>query len=70
MEERLRPLTEAECYARLYGERNPLVTVISAEERQVPWPVVSAERLRRAFLERLDLRDEPDVADSIDAEAA
>jgi hypothetical protein len=57
MEERLRPLTERECYARLYGERNPLVTVISSDTGPPPWPVVSADHLRQAFLDRLDLRD-------------
>jgi hypothetical protein len=60
MEERLRPLTEKECYSRLYGERNPLVTVISSESGAPPWPVVSADRLRQAFLDRLDLRDPAD----------
>ena len=57
MEERLRPLTEQECYARLYGERNPLVTVIPAKAGEPPWPTVSADSLRQAFLDRLDLRD-------------
>ena len=57
MEERLRPLTEQECYARLYGERNPLVTVIASDTGSPPWPVVSADHLRQAFLDRLDLRD-------------
>jgi hypothetical protein len=56
MEERLRPLTEQECYARLYGERNPLVTVLRSDRSTPPWPVVSADRIREAFLERLDLR--------------
>jgi hypothetical protein len=67
MEERLRPLTERECYDRLYGERNPLVTVLGADMGPPPWPVVSAERLRQAFLERLDTRD---PATDVDAEAA
>jgi hypothetical protein len=57
MEERLRPLTERECYARLYGERNPLVTVIPSDTGLPPWPVISADQLRQAFLDRLDLRD-------------
>jgi hypothetical protein len=57
MEERLRPLTEKECYARLYGERNPLVTVIPARPGEPPYPVVSADHLRQAFLDRLDLRE-------------
>jgi hypothetical protein len=63
MEERLRPLTEQECYARLYGERNPLVTVLRSDRSQSPWPVVSADRIREAFLERLDLRIELDDVD-------
>jgi hypothetical protein len=67
MEERLRPLTERECYARLYGERNPLVTVLPAGAGPPPWPAVSADDVRRAFLERLDRRD---PADDIDLEAA
>jgi hypothetical protein len=60
MEERLRPLTERECYDRLYGERNPLVTVIARDSGLPPWPSVSAESLRQAFLDRLDLRDPVD----------
>ena len=60
MEERLRPLTERECYARLYGERNPLVTVIPAQAGPPPWPVVSADHVRQAFLDRLDRRDPTD----------
>ena len=60
MEERLRPLSEQECYERLYGERNPLVTVLRSEGSAPPWPVVSADRIREAFLQRLDLRDDLD----------
>lgn len=67
MEGRLRPLSEAECYARLYGQRDPTVTVVASRERALPWPSVSAERLREAFLARLDLRD---GRDPLDAEAA
>lgn len=50
-------MTERECYERLYGERNPLVTVIPARVEPPPWPDVSAERVRQAFLERLALRE-------------
>ena len=53
-------MTEQECYARLYGERNPLVTVIASDTGSPPWPVVSADHLRQAFLDRLDLRDPDD----------
>jgi hypothetical protein len=57
MEERLRPLSERECYERLYGERNPLVTVLPAGTGPPHWPSLSAERMRQAFLERMDRRD-------------
>jgi hypothetical protein len=66
MEERLRPLSERECYDRLYGERTPLVTVLGPFTRPMPWPVMSAEEVRQAFLTRMDLRD----PDELDAEAA
>jgi hypothetical protein len=53
---RLRPLTEAECYARCYGERSddcvrivPLTPPRSDTTR-------SGERLRALFEERLDAR--------------
>ena len=53
-------MSEQECYERLYGERNPLVTVLRSEGAAPPWPVVSADRIRDAFLRRLDLRDDLD----------
>ena len=52
---RLRPLTEAECYARIYGGRGggdgvPFVRVLErGEERES-----SGERIRRLFEKRLD----------------
>jgi hypothetical protein len=57
MEERLRPLSERECYERLYGERNPLVTVLPKGSGVPRGPTLSAERMRQAFLDRMDLRD-------------
>jgi len=55
--DQLRPLSEAECYERLYGARVPTVTILGSEPRLAPWePIVSAEDLRRAFEERLDAR--------------
>jgi hypothetical protein len=65
--ERLRPLSEAECYARLYGQREPTVSVIGAEPRSASWSALAGERLRQAFEERLDLRD---GLDALDVEAA
>jgi hypothetical protein len=64
--ERLRPLSEIECYTRLYGQREPTVTIVSREPRIQPWPSVSGEELRGAFHERLDARD----VTPLDAEAA
>jgi hypothetical protein len=62
---RLRPLSEAECQARLYGagDRVRLVTLVP-RSRRVPVRF-SGEELRRLFEERLDARG-PEA----DAEAA
>ena len=54
--ERLRPLNETECYTRLYGQREPTVTIISREPRMQPWPSVTGEDLRDAFDGRLEDR--------------
>lgn len=59
---RLRPLTEAECYARCYGDAGgDDVRVVRVEPRR-PRVVlrVTGEDLRRRFEERLDGR-EPQV---------
>jgi len=55
MEERLRPLSERECYERLYGERNPLVTVLPLGSGAARGPTLSEEQMRKAFFDRLDL---------------
>jgi len=65
--ERLRPLTETECYTRLYGQREPTVTIISREPRMQPWPSVTGEEFRHALDGRLEARD---PLSRIDAEAA
>lgn len=63
---RLRPLSEAECYARCYGGWEPTVQVVRLEPRRRRYPVVlEGEALRRRFEEYLDAR-EPDT----DVEAA
>ena len=62
---RLRPLTEAECYARCYGNGDETVTVTRVTRLDVrvlpperPSPVrLSGEDLRRLFEERLDRRE-------------
>jgi hypothetical protein len=65
--ERLRPLSEADCYARLYGQRELTVTIISRQPRRPPWPQISGEDLREGFEERLDIRE---PLGQVDAEAA
>ena len=65
--ERLRPLSETDCYTRLYGQREPTVTIISREARVQSWPSVTGEELRDAFDGRLDARDD---LSPLDAEAA
>jgi hypothetical protein len=64
---RLRPLSEAECYARLYGDGDPRVTIVELERPLVrPRFGLSGEALRRTFEQRLDARE----ADVIEPEAA
>lgn len=58
---RLRPLTEAECYARCYGGGGDDVRVLRIEPRRSRIVVrLSGEELRLRFEERLDGR-EPEV---------
>lgn len=65
--DRLRPLTESDCYTRLYGQRDPTVTIVSREPRARPWPSPTGEDLRGAFDERLEARE---TVDPFEAEAA
>jgi len=54
---RLRPLSEAECYARCYGSRSDeSVTVLRAPERAAKETLLAGEQLRALFEERLDTR--------------
>jgi hypothetical protein len=59
-----RPLTEAEAYARSYGERDSDVRLVPAPPPPPPAPRrpryklrISGEDLRRLFEERLDRRE-------------
>ena len=55
---RLRPLTEAECYARCYGEGDDNVRFVKLEPRRPRFDLgVSGEELRQAFETRLDERE-------------
>jgi hypothetical protein len=55
---RLRPLTEAECYARCYGEGDDNVRFVKLEPRRPRFDFeVSGEALRQAFETRLEKRE-------------
>ena len=59
---RLRPLSEAECYARCYGSGDDTVRIIRLEPRRPRSAArLSGEQLRRHFELRLDAR-EPEAA--------
>jgi hypothetical protein len=59
---RLRPLSEAECYARCYGgHTDERVTVVRLLGRRAQRPGPSGERLRELFEEKLDARDHLEV---------
>jgi hypothetical protein len=63
---RLRPLSEAECYARCYGGWEATVRIVRLEPRRARYAVVlDGEALRRRFEEYLDAR-----APDADVEAA
>jgi hypothetical protein len=62
--QRLRTLSEDECYARCYGERAGMLRVTHVEPRRPRYTLdLSGEDLRTLFEERLDARE-------ADAEAA
>jgi hypothetical protein len=56
---RLRPLCESEAYHHSYGEAPRDVKIVKLEPRRPRYQEVLAdgERLRQAFLQRLDKRD-------------
>jgi hypothetical protein len=62
---RLRPLSEAECYARCYGGWDAAVRVLRLEPRRPRHRVVlEGEAVRRRFEEFLDARDPDELAES------
>ncbi len=55
---RLRPLDEAEAYARCHGDRGPEVRIVHMEPRRARYDLgVSGEDLRQSFERRLDARE-------------
>jgi hypothetical protein len=65
---RLRPLSEAECYARCYGGWEATVTIVRLEPRRPRAEVLlTGEAIRRRFEQLFDARDveelpEPEAA--------
>jgi hypothetical protein len=60
---RLRPLSEAECYARCYGgPSDGNVSVVRVRRHEARGSPSTGERLRKLFEERLDLRGAEDEA--------
>jgi len=54
----LKPLNEAEAYARCHGSRGDEVRIVKVEPRRARYETgVSGERLREAFENRLDTRE-------------
>ena len=65
---RLRPLSESECYTRLYGERESTVSVIRETESERPSGGMLGEQLVKLF-EKHQLEGWPDERHS-EVEAA
>ena len=65
---RLRPLSEAECYARCYGGWEATVTIVRLEpRRQRSEVLLTGEAIRRRFEQLFEARDaeelpEPEAA--------
>lgn len=61
---RLRPLSEAECYARCYGGWDDKVRIVRLEPRRARRELaVDGEALRVQFQELLDSRDPLELAE-------
>jgi hypothetical protein len=55
---RLRPLSEAECYARCYGAGDDTVRLVDVQERRLRRRArLTGEEVRRLFESRLDTRE-------------
>jgi hypothetical protein len=63
---RLRPLSESECYTRLYGERESTVSVIRETESERPSGGLLGEQLVRLFEEQ-QLDDGPGRLPEVEA---
>jgi hypothetical protein len=63
--QRLRPLSEAEAYARCHGTRDSEVKIVRIEPRRPRYQLeVSGEDLRRSFEEKLERRESEEDAET------
>ena len=62
-QQRLRPLSEAECYARCYAAKTDTVRVVRLAPRQRSEPTVSGEHVRRRFEALLESREPHELAE-------
>jgi hypothetical protein len=61
---RLRPLSEAECYARCYGGWEASVRIVRLEPRRPRYAVLlDGETMRRRFEEFLEARDPDELSE-------
>jgi len=61
---RLRPLSEAECYARCYGASDETVRIVRLEPRRARRELgIEGEALRVRFEEFLEARDPAELAE-------
>jgi len=68
---RLRPLSEAEAYARCHGEREADVRIVHIEPRRPRYKMrVSGEDLRRSFESKLAAREELEAAGELPSSPA
>ncbi len=66
----LKPLNEAEAYARCHGSRGDEVRIVKVEPRRARYETeVSGERLREAFEGRLDTREPSEEVEPVDDES-
>jgi hypothetical protein len=66
----LKPLSEAEAYARCHGTRGDEVRIVKIEPRRARYETdVSGERLREAFESRLDTREPDEETEPADDES-
>ena len=63
---RLRPLSESECYTRLYGDRDSRVAVINEPQRDRPSGGLLGEQLIRLF-EKHRLQSSGDELSEVEA---